>query len=214
MKRIILAITGASGAIYGVRIAQVLRDVGDVETHLVISPAARRTILQECDISAKEIEALAHVVHNHADIGAPISSGSFRVHGMIVAPCSVKTMSNIATGNSGDLISRAADVMLKERRPLLLVVRETPLHAGHLENMLKLARLGAVMFPPVPAFYHRPQTIAEIVDQSVMRILDQLDIETSAAERWSGTRPSRQGHQMETELQDPIQDTFDKPDIT
>lgn len=184
MKRIILAITGASGAIYGVRIARMLRDIEGVETHLVISPAARRTILEECEVGVKDVEALADVLHNHADIGAPISSGSFRIHGMIVAPCSVKTMSNIATGNSGDLISRAADVMLKERRPLILAIRETPLHAGHLESMLKLARLGAVMFPPVPAFYHRPKAISDIVDQSVMRMLDQLGIETEAAARW------------------------------
>lgn len=184
MKRIILAITGASGAAYGVRAAQILKASPDVETHLVVSPAARRTIAQECDIGVKEVESLADVVHHHADIGASISSGSFRVHGMVVAPCSVKTMSNIATGNSGDLISRAADVMLKERRPLVLAVRETPLHAGHLESMLKLVRLGAVIFPPVPAFYHRPGTISDIVDQSVMRMLDQIGVETDAAARW------------------------------
>ena len=184
MKRIILAMTGASGAPYGLRIAQVLRGIGGVETHLVVSPAARRTIAQECDATVRDIEALADVVHRHADIGAPISSGSFRAHGMIVAPCSVRTMSNIATGNGGDLIGRAADVTLKERRPLVLGIREAPLHAGHLETMLKLARLGAVIFPPVPAFYNRPEAIADLVDHTVMRMLDQLGIETGIAPRW------------------------------
>lgn len=184
MKRIILAMTGASGAVYGLRTAQILKTVPDVETHLIISPAARRIIAQECETGVREIEGLADVVHHHADIGAAISSGSFRVHAMVVAPCSVRTMSCIATGNSGNLISRAADVMLKERRPLVLAVRETPLHAGHLENMLGLARLGAVIFPPVPAFYLRPQAISDLVDQSVMRMLDQIGIETQTAARW------------------------------
>ncbi len=200
MKRVIIGITGASGAIYGVRLLQLLAGRDDVETHLVVSTAGRLTLSQECDLSPKDLAAFAGVTHHQSDIAASISSGSFRVHGMIVAPCSVKTMSNIATGNTGDLISRAADVVLKERRRLVLALRETPLHAGHLGNMLKLAELGAVIFPPVPAFYHRPATVQEIVDQTCMRLLDQIDLTIDSAPRWGdgvaikgrpGTKESR-----------------------
>lgn len=184
MKRVIIGITGASGAIYGVRLLQLLNGLEGVETHLVVSTAGRLTLSQECDMSPKDLSVIAGVAHHQSDIAASISSGSFRVHGMIVAPCSVKTMSNIATGNTGDLISRAADVVLKERRRLVLAVRETPLHAGHLGNMLKLTELGAVIFPPVPAFYHRPESVQAIVDQTCMRLLDQIDLPIESAPRW------------------------------
>lgn len=184
MKRLIVGVTGASGAIFAVRLLQILKPVADVETHLIVSPSARLTLAAECDMAPKDLNSLAHTVYHYADIGAAVSSGSFRTYGMIVVPCSMKTMSNIATGNTADLITRAADVVLKERKRLLLAVRETPLHAGHLANMLALAQQGVTIFPPVPAFYHRPSSIDEIVGQSCMRMLDQLDIETSSAPRW------------------------------
>lgn len=184
MKRIIVGITGASGAIFGVRLLHILRTVADVETHLIISASARLTLSAECDINPSDLNAVADVVHHPSDIAASVSSGSFRVYGMIVAPCSMKTMSNIATGNTGDLISRSADVVMKENRKLVLAVRETPLHAGHLANMLNLAQRGITIFPPVPAFYHRPASIQDLVDQSCMRMLDQLDIEVATAPRW------------------------------
>jgi 4-hydroxy-3-polyprenylbenzoate decarboxylase len=190
-RRIVVGITGASGSIYGVRLLAWLRAAGDIETHLVLSRAARQTLALETDYRPEDVEALADVVHAHGDIGAPISSGSFRVNGMVIAPCSIKTMSNIAWGNTADLISRAADVVLKERRRLVLMLRETPLHVGHLETMVKVAQIGAVVFPPVPAFYQRPQTIQDLVDQSVMRCLDLLDVACEAAPRW-GVETRRQ----------------------
>jgi len=186
MRRMIVAITGASGSIYGVRLLELLRTLPDMELHLVMSKSAARTIAVETDRSIKDIEALAHVVHAAADIGASIASGSFRSHGMIVAPCSIKTMSNIACGNTGDLISRAADVMLKERRRLVLMVRESPLHAGHLDNMSRLSTLGATIFPPVAAFYTKPQSIEQMVDTTLMRVLDQFDIDIATGPRWTG----------------------------
>ena len=184
MKRIIIGITGATGTIYGSRLMEMLREEGDTEIHLVMSPSAKLTLKMEYDVEPDYINSLAHEVHAPNNIGASISSGSFASVGMIVAPCSIKTMSNIAMGNTGDLISRAADVILKERRRLVIAIRETPLHAGHLENLLKLAHLGAVIFPPVPAFYNRPRTLEDIVDQSCMRILDQLDVHLETAPRW------------------------------
>ena len=184
MKRIIIGITGATGTIYGSRLMEMLREEGDTEIHLVMSPSAKLTLKMEYDVETDYINSLAHEVHAPNNIGASISSGSFASAGMIVAPCSIKTMSNIAMGNTGDLISRAADVILKERRRLVIAIRETPLHAGHLENLLKLAHLGAVIFPPVPAFYNRPRTLEDIVDQSCMRILDQLDVHLETAPRW------------------------------
>jgi len=183
-RRVIVAITGASGSIYGVRLLQMLAEVPDVERHAMISKAGGLTLSAECGLAAADVAKLADQVHAVGNLGAPVASGSFRVHGMIVAPCSVRTASNIATGNTGDLISRAADVMLKERRPLVIAIREAPLHLGHLETLAQLARLGAIVFPPVPGFYHRPQSVAEIVDQSCMRMLDQLDITVQAAPRW------------------------------
>ena len=184
MKRIIIGITGATGTIYGSRLMEMLREEGDTEIHLVMSQSAKLTLKMEYDVEPDYINSLAHEVHAPNNIGASISSGSFASAGMIVAPCSIKTMSNIAMGNTGDLISRAADVILKERRRLVIAIRETPLHAGHLENLLKLAHLGAVIFPPVPAFYNRPRTLEDIVDQSCMRILDQLDVHLETAPRW------------------------------
>jgi 4-hydroxy-3-polyprenylbenzoate decarboxylase len=184
MRRIIIGITGASGAIFGVRLLHILRSVSDVETHLIISPAARLTLAAECDLGLTDLAGVADVVHHHSDIAASVSSGSFRTHGMLVVPCSMKTMSNISTGNTGDLITRAADVVMKERGRLLLAVRETPLHAGHLANMLNLAQRGVIIFPPVPAFYHRPTDIQQIVDQSCMRMLDQMEVGVDAAPRW------------------------------
>lgn len=184
LKRISVAITGASGAVYGIRLLELLKPRADIETHLVISKSAGLTLLAETGKAVKMIEALADCTHQSANIGAPISSGSFRMAGMIIAPCSIKTASAIASGITDDLISRAADVMLKERRPLLIAIRETPLHAGHLETLLKLASLGAIIFPPVPSFYHRPESLNDIVDQSCMRMLDQFGIEIDAAPRW------------------------------
>ena len=184
MDRIIIAITGATGSIYGVRLMEILRTRPEFEIHLVMSRAAKLTLKMEHDAEIDYINGLAHEVHDSGNIGASISSGSFNSVGMIIAPCSIKTMSNIAIGNTGELISRAADVILKERRKLLIAIRETPLHAGHLENLAKLFHLGAVIFPPVPAFYNRPVTLQDIVDQSCMRMLDQLDIHIETAPRW------------------------------
>ena len=184
MDRIIIAITGATGTIYGIRLMELLRANSKIEIHLVMSRAAKLTLKMEHDMETSEILGLAHEVHDAGNIGASISSGSFQTRGMIVAPCSIKTMSNIVIGNTGDLISRAADVVLKERRTLLVAIRETPLHAGHLENLTRLARLGAVIFPPVPAFYNRPTTLEDIVDQSCMRMLDQFDLHVESAPRW------------------------------
>jgi len=181
---VLVAISGASGAVFGVRLLEMLRACDDVESHAVISKAGGLTLAAECDRTVGEVEALADVAHLSGNIGAAPASGSFRLDAMIVAPCSIKTASNIAYGNTADLISRAADVMLKERRQLILAVRETPLHAGHLETLLKLANLGAVIFPPVPAFYHKPAAINDLVDQSCMRMLDQVGITIDEAPRW------------------------------
>jgi len=184
MKRVVIGITGATGTIYGWRLMELLRDEENTEIHLVMSASAMLTLKMEHDIDPARLKALAHQVHAPGNIGATISSGSFFSEGMIIAPCSIKTMSNIAMGNTGDLITRAADVVLKERRTLVVAVRETPLHAGHLENMTRLANLGAVIFPPVPAFYNKPKTLQDIVDQSCMRMLDQLGVHIESAPRW------------------------------
>jgi 4-hydroxy-3-polyprenylbenzoate decarboxylase len=155
-----------------------------VETHLILSKAGRITLAAECEQSADAVETLADAVHAPANIAAPPSSGSFRMHAMFIAPCSIRTASNIAVGNTGDLISRAADVMLKERRPLVICIRETPLHTGHLETLTQLSRLGAVIFPPVPGFYSKPESIDDVVDQTCMRMLDQVGVEVDVADRW------------------------------
>lgn len=188
MKRLIIGISGASGAIYGVRLLQVLRDVEDVETHLVMSQAARQTLSLETDLSLRDVQALADVVHDARDIAASISSGSFKTAGMVILPCSIKTLSGIVNSYTDTLVTRAADVVLKERRPLVLCVRETPLHLGHLRLMTQAAELGAVIMPPVPAFYHRPQTLDDIINQTVNRVLDQFDIDLpeDLFIRWQG----------------------------
>jgi 4-hydroxy-3-polyprenylbenzoate decarboxylase len=183
-RRVLVAITGASGSIYGVRLLELLRPLPDVETHLVLSKAGRVTLAAECDRSADEIEALADAVHAPGNIAAPPASGSFRMHAMLIAPCSIRTASNIAAGNTGDLVRRAADVMLKERRLLVICIRETPLHTGHLETLTQLSRLGAVIFPPVPGFYSKPRELGDVVDQTCMRMLDQVGVEIDAAARW------------------------------
>jgi len=188
MKRIIVGISGATGAIYGIRLLQILRSVTALETHLVLSPAARRTIVLETAYSVEEVEAMATCVHRSSDIAASISSGSFRSSGMIVAPCSMKTVSGIATSYSDNLLLRAADVMLKDRRPLVLLVRETPMHLGHLRLLVKIAEMGGIVMPPVPAFYHRPTSIQEVVDHTLNRALDLLglELEQDLFERWQG----------------------------
>ncbi len=187
-KRIVVGISGASGAIYGIRLLEVLQGVDGIETHLVLSPAARRTIPLETSFSVEQVEALAFRNYKAADIAASISSGSFRAHAMIVAPCSMKTVSGIASCYSDNLLLRAADVMLKDRRPLLLLVRETPLHLGHLRLLVQVAEIGAIVMPPVPAFYHRPSTLEEVIDQTVNRALDLLGVELpqDLFPRWNG----------------------------
>ncbi|ADU70054.1 3-octaprenyl-4-hydroxybenzoate carboxy-lyase [Pantoea sp. At-9b] len=188
MKRLIIGISGASGAVYGVRLLQVLQPLAEVETHLVMSQAARQTLALETDFNLRDVQALANVVHDVRDIAASISSGSFKTLGMAILPCSMKTLSGIVHSYSDSLLTRAADVVLKEQRKLVLCVRETPLHVGHLRMMTTAAELGAVIMPPVPAFYHRPQTIGELVDQTVNRVLDQFDIELpqDLFTRWQG----------------------------
>jgi 4-hydroxy-3-polyprenylbenzoate decarboxylase len=184
--RIILAISGATGSIYGIRLLERLREAG-VETHLVISRWGLRTLLHETPWTRQRLESLAHVTYPPGDMGAAIASGSFRTDGMIVAPCSAKTLAAIAHGVGENLIHRAADVVLKERRKLVLVVRETPLSEIHLENMLKLARMGAVILPPMPAFYTSPVTLDDVVDQTVSRALDHFGLEIGGTPRWTGT---------------------------
>ncbi|HHA2397206.1 TPA: UbiX family flavin prenyltransferase [Enterobacter hormaechei] len=188
MKRLIVGISGASGAIYGIRLLQVLHDVAGVETHLVMSQAARQTLSLETDLSLRDVQALSDVVHDARDIAASISSGSFKTAGMVILPCSIKTLSGIVNSYTDTLVTRAADVVLKERRPLVLCVRETPLHLGHLRLMTQAAELGAVIMPPVPAFYHRPQTLDDVINQTVNRVLDQFDIDLpeDLFTRWQG----------------------------
>ncbi|MBA4807562.1 UbiX family flavin prenyltransferase [Brevundimonas sp.] len=185
--RMVVGISGASGAIYGARVLDALNDLG-VESHLVVTKAALLTLSQETDLSSDDLTSKASVVHKLADVGATIASGSFRTLGMIVAPCSVKTMSEIATGVTSSLLTRAADVTLKERRPLVLMVRETPFHLGHLRTMTALAEMGAIIAPPLPAFYARPASIMEMVDQSVGRSLDLFGLDWSAVRRWEGLK--------------------------
>lgn len=194
MKRLIIAITGASGVIYGVRALQLLREVEDVETHLIVSPGALRTAVEELDIGQEEIRAMADKVHSFRDIGASISSGSFKTIGMLVAPCSIKTLSGIANCYNDELVVRAADVCLKERRRVVLLLRETPLHAGHIALMQQATMNGAIIMPPVPAFYHRPKTIDDIVNQTVGRALDLFDIELPLVKRWKEEQNASQSN--------------------
>lgn len=183
-RRLIVGISGASGVIYGIRLLEVLRANPEIETHLVLSPAARMTIVQETDYTVRQVLDLADVVHPFHDVGAAIASGSFRTMGMVIIPCSIKTLGAIVSGYTADLMSRAADVTLKEGRPLVLVVRETPLHLGHLDLMRRAARMGAVIMPPVPAFYGRPRTLQDLIDQTVGRVLLRLGIENDLYARW------------------------------
>ena len=188
MKKIIVGISGASGVVYGVRLLEVLQQVEDVETHLVMSNAAKRTLLLETDYQVKQVEAMADVMYGFGDIAASVSSGSFKTHGMVIVPCSIKTLSGIANSYSDNLLLRAADVVLKDRRRLLLMLRETPLHLGHLRLMVQATEIGAIVAPPMPAFYHRPKSVDDIVNQTVNRILDMLDVEleNELFERWQG----------------------------
>lgn len=189
--RLIVAMTGATGAPLGVRLLEHLAATPEVETHLVLSRWARTTIELETGRSAREVQALADVVHTPEDQGATLSSGSFRTDGMVIVPCSMKTLAGIRAGYADGLVGRAADVILKERRPLVLVPRETPLSEIHLENMLALSRMGVRMVPPMPAFYNHPRTVEDIVDHLVSRVLDQLDLPAPAARRWEGMRAAR-----------------------
>jgi 4-hydroxy-3-polyprenylbenzoate decarboxylase len=182
-QRLIVGISGASGVIYGIRALDACRELG-VESHLVVSKSAALTLSQETDLSVADLNAKADIVHRASDVGAAIASGSFRTLGMIIAPCSVRTMSEIASGVTSSLLTRAADVVLKERKTLALMVRETPLHLGHLRTLTKLSEMGAVIAPPLPAFYAKPATIGEMVDQSVGRVLDLFDLAWKPVKRW------------------------------
>ncbi|MFZ2069080.1 MAG: UbiX family flavin prenyltransferase [Xanthobacteraceae bacterium] len=184
-QRLIVGISGASGTVYGIRLLEILREAG-IETHLVMSKSAEMTMAYETDLKPKDVRALAAVHYPNADIGAAISSGSFPTMGMVIAPCSIRTMSEIASGVTSSLLSRAADVVLKERRRLVLAVRETPLHVGHLRSMLTLAEIGAVVSPIVPAFYNRPKTVDDIINHTCGRLLDLFGIDTGIVKRWKG----------------------------
>jgi flavin prenyltransferase len=185
--RVVVGMSGASGAIYGIRLLQALRSLGTVETHLVVSPAAQQTIESETDLALRDVKALADVVHGHREVGATIASGSFPTRGMVVAPCSVKTLSAIAYGLTDDLITRTADVHLKEGRPLILMFRETPLHVGHIKAMLHAAENGAILFPPLPAFYNRPQSVDDMVNDTVSRVVARLGFD-APVRQWAGLR--------------------------
>jgi flavin prenyltransferase len=188
-KRLIIGISGASGAVYGVRMLQALRDVADVETHLVMSKMAHVTLAAEMDFAVSDVHALADVVHQPQDLAASISSGSFKTMGMIVAPCSMRSLAEIASSLTTGLLTRAADVVLKERRKLVLMVRETPLTTVHLRNMVTVSEMGGIIAPPVPAFYQRPETLDDMVDHTVGRVLDIFDIEHDLVRRWQGMQP-------------------------
>jgi 4-hydroxy-3-polyprenylbenzoate decarboxylase len=185
-QRIVVGISGASGPHYGVRLLEVLREHTDVEIHLILSAGARATIAYEMDRDPDDLLRLAHVVHDEHNLAAPLASGTFLTAGMVVAPCSVKTLGAVANSLNDNLIARAADVCLKERRPLVLVVRETPLHLGHLRLMQEVTASGATVLPPVPGFYHRPTTISELLDHTVVKVLDQLGIHVDLIRRWEG----------------------------
>ena len=185
-KRVIVAISGASGAVYGVRLLETLHRLGGVETHLVVSKAGWLNVQQEMELSRTQVEALADAVYPVDHVGATIASGSFQCDAMVIAPCSMRTLGAVAHALSDNLITRAADVMLKERRRLILMVRESPLNLAHLRNMTCVTEMGAIVFPPVPAFYHRPQTVAELVDHTVSRVVDLLGVAQPQAQRWVG----------------------------
>lgn len=186
MKRIIVGISGASGTIYGIRLLEVLRETEGIESHLILSRGARIAMQHETSRTPDEVEALADHVHAPEDLAAAVSSGSFRIEGMIVAPCSMKSLSMIANSLNDNLLIRAADVTLKERRKLVLIPRETPLHLGHLRHMIAVTEMGGVILPPVPSFYHQPKTIEDIIDQTIGKALDQLGVEHHLFQRWGG----------------------------
>lgn len=193
-KRFIVAITGATGVVYAVRLLEVLRATADIETHLVISEAGLMSLNQEVGMKKKQLEAMADVVYNVRDIGAAIASGSFHTMGMVVAPCSMKTLASVALGLSENLISRAADVTLKERRRLVLMVRETPFNLAHLRNMTSVTEMGGIIFPPLPGFYQHPQSMSDMVDHSVGRVLDLFDIPHQLTKEWLGLAPALQNN--------------------
>lgn len=185
--RLVVGISGSTGAIYGIRLLEVLQEAPDVETHLILTLPAKRTIVHETAYAVKDVEALAAQVHDNRDIGAAVASGSFRTGGMVILPCSIKTAAALAASSGEGLLCRAADVTLKEGRRLIVGVREAPLHAGHLRHLAALAELGAVIFPPMPAFYHRPATLDDVINHTVGRILDRLDIPHRLGREWTGT---------------------------
>ena len=187
-ERLVIAITGATGVVYGVKLLQILGELPGIETHLLISDAGVLNLHQELDMKRKDVEALAHVVHNVRDVGASIASGSFQSGGMIIAPCSMKTLAAVAHGLSDNLITRAADVTLKERRRVVLMVRETPFNLAHLRNMTAVTEMGGIIFPPLPGFYHRPQSIAEMVEHTAGRVLDLFGIQHQLTPRWNGLK--------------------------
>ncbi|WP_295765987.1 UbiX family flavin prenyltransferase [Undibacterium sp.] len=189
-RKLIVAITGATGVIYGVRLLQALRELPEVQSHLLVSEAGVLNLHQELDFNRKDVEALADVVHNVRDVGASIASGSFQSDGMIIAPCSMKTLAAVANGLSDNLITRAADVVLKERRRLVLMVRETPFNLAHLRNMTAVTEMGGIIFPPLPGFYHKPQSIQEMVDHTVGRVLDLYALPHHLTPRWNGLKDS------------------------
>ena len=189
MTRLVVGLTGASGAIYGIRLLEVLRGRAEVQTHLVVSAAGKRTIVEETSYTVADVEALAHHRYDVRDIGASIASGSFLTLGMVIAPCSIRTAAAIASCHSDTLVSRAADVTLKEGRPLILVVRETPLHLGHLRVLTALAEMGAVILPPMPAFYNRPKDLDDVVNHTVARVLDRLNLPQTLVAEWRGSAP-------------------------
>ncbi|MCA1857311.1 UbiX family flavin prenyltransferase [Massilia oculi] len=192
-RRIVVAITGATGAVYGVQLLRRLHAMPAIETHLVVSDAASLTLHQELGLQRRDAEALADVVHRNRDIGASIASGSYQTDGMVIAPCSMKTLAAVAHGLSDNLVTRAADVMLKERRRLVLMVRETPFNLAHLRNMTAVTEMGGIVFPPLPSFYQRPATIEEMVEHTVDRALDLLGLDNAQAPRWAGMKDTAHG---------------------
>ena len=192
-RRLIVAITGATGSVYGVRLLELLHATPGLETHLLVTPAGWMNVEQELQRPRRDVEALATVVHSVRDVGASIASGSFQTDGMVVAPCSMKTLAGVAHGLSDNLVTRAADVVLKERRRLVLMVRETPLNLAHLRNMTAVTEMGGIVFPPLPAFYHRPRGIGDLIDHTCARVLDLFGIEHQLAPRWAGLRAAEEG---------------------
>jgi 4-hydroxy-3-polyprenylbenzoate decarboxylase len=186
MKRLVVGISGASGTVYGIRLLEELRKREDIEIHLVLSASGKRTLAEETDLSLREVEALGHVVYDNRDVGCALASGSFRVHGMVIAPCSIKTVAALASCYGDTLIARAGDVALKEGRPLVAVVRETPLHVGHLKQLLAFAEMGGIVLPPMPAFYQRPKTVDDVVDHTVARVLDRIGLGQDLVPEWTG----------------------------